>query len=114
METNRTTHASDTETDGIEREMDEITREIRALGPCLEGSLKENVKARHVKKDGTVSEYPTSPILQYRAGPRERKWRRIPPAKVAEVRRLLENGRRYRKLISRYEHLSARLALCFK
>ena len=34
--------------------------------------------------------------------------------KVAEVRRLLENGRAYRRLASRYERLSARLALRFK
>ncbi|MDD4498117.1 MAG: hypothetical protein PHV51_08225, partial [Methanosarcinaceae archaeon] len=32
---------------------------------CLEGSMKMNAKARYVKKDGTVSEYPTAPILQY-------------------------------------------------
>lgn len=98
----------------IEREMDEVVRAIRALGPCLEGSLKENAKARYVKKDGTVSEYPTSPILQYRAGPKSRAYRRIPLDKVAEVRRLLENGRAYRRLASRYERLSARLALRFK
>ena len=105
---------TDKETEDIEREMDATAREIRALGPCLEGSLKENAKARYVKKDGTVSEYPTAPILQYRAGPKTRGYRRIPRDKVAEVLRLLENGRRYRELASRYERLGARLALRFK
>ena len=105
---------TDKEAEGIEREMDEVVRAIRALGPCLEGSLKENAKARYVKKDGTVSEYPTSPILQYRAGPKSRAYRRIPLDKVAEVRRLLENGRAYRRLASRWARLSARLALRFK
>lgn len=104
----------DKETDDIEREMDATVRAIRALGPCLEGSLKENAKARYVKRDGTVSEYPTAPILQYRAGPKTRGYRRIPHDKVAEVLRLLENGRTYRELVSRYERLSARLALLFK
>ena len=104
----------DKETDGIEREMDAVLRAIRALGPCLEGSLKENAKARYVKKDGTVSEYPTAPILQFRSGPKSRGYRRIPRDKVAEVRLLLENGRKYRELASRYERLSARLALRFK
>jgi len=108
------TDGIDKEADKIEREMDEIVRAIRALGPCLEGSLKENAKAKYVKKDGTVSEYPTPPILQYRAGPKKRGYRRIPRGKVGEVRRLLENGRRYRELASRYEALSARLALRFK
>lgn len=104
----------DKETDGIEREMDAALRAIRALGPCLEGSLKRNAKARYVKRDGTVSEYPTAPILQYRAGPKTRGYRRIPADKIEEVLRLLENGRRYRELASRYERLSARLALSFK
>ena len=98
----------------IESEMDKVIRQIRALGPCLEGSLKENAKARYVKKDGAVSEYPTAPILQYRAGPKRRGYRRVPRDKVAEVWLLLENGRRYRELASRYELLSARLALHFK
>ena len=104
----------DAEADGIERKMDATIREIRALGPCLEGSLKRNAKTRYVKKDGTVSEYPTSPILQYRAGPKTRGYRRIPLDKVEEVLRLLENGRKYRQLASRYERLSASLALRFK
>lgn len=105
---------TDRKAEGIEREMDRLVREMRALGPCLEGSLKENAKARYVKKDGTVSEYPTAPILQYRAGPKKRGYRRIPRERVAEVLKLLENGRRYRELASRYERLSASLALCFK
>ena len=105
---------ADKGTEDIEREMDETVRAIRALGPCLEGSLKQNAKVRYVKKDGTVSEYPTAPILQYRAGPKTRGYRRIPADKIEEVLRLLENGRRYRELASRYERLSARLALLFK
>ena len=105
---------TDKEAEGIEREMDETVRAMRALGPCLEGSMKMNAKARYVKKDGTVSEYPTAPILQYRAGPKRRGYRRVPRDKVAEVRLLLENGRRYRELASQYELLSARLALHFK
>jgi len=105
---------ADRKAEDIERGMDRVVREIRALGPCLEGSLKENAKARYVKRDGTVSEYPTAPILQYRAGPKTRGYRRIPLDRVAEVRGLLENGRRYRELASRYERLSAGLALRFK
>ena len=105
---------ADKEAEGIEREMDETVRAMRALGPCLEGSMKMNAKARYVKKDGTVSEYPTAPILQYRAGPKVRRYRRVPRDKIDEILRLLENGRRYRDLASRYERLSTRLALLFK
>jgi hypothetical protein len=114
MDMDRKTGQIDRDADGIEREMDGIAREILALGPCLEGSLKENPKTRYVKKDGTVSEYPTSPILQYNDGTGKRRYCRIPRDKVGEVRRLLENGRKYRELASRYEKLGARLALRFK
>ena len=80
---------TDKEAEGIEREMDETVRAMRALGPCLEGSMKMNAKARYVKKDGTVSEYPTAPILQYRAGPKVRRYRRVPRDKIDEILRRL-------------------------
>jgi hypothetical protein len=74
--------------------------------------------ARHVvageDAHATFSRPPFHQNLQYRAGPKKRGYRRIPLGKVGEVRRLLENGRRYRELASRYEALSARLALRFK
>lgn len=105
---------SDVETRKIEQEMSETLKSIQALGPCLEGSLKENAKAKYVKKDGSVSHYPTPPILQYRIGPKKRGYRRIPLSHLGEVQLLLENGKRYRELAERYEALSARLALRFK
>ena len=102
------------DTDGIEREMDATLRAIRALGPCLEGSLKDNAKGKYTKKDGTVSLYATAPILQYRAGPKKRCYRRVPAGKKEAVREMLANGKKYRALASRYEALSAQLALSFK
>jgi hypothetical protein len=105
---------SNAETKKIEQEMNETLKSIRALGACLEGSIKENARAKYVKKDGSVSHYPTAPILQYRIGPKKRGYRRIPAARVEEIRRLLENGKQYRELADRYEALSARLALRFK
>ena len=105
---------SNAETKKIEHEMNETLKSIQALGACLEGSLKENVKAKYVKKDGSVSQYSTAPILQYRVGPKKRSYRRIPASHIEEVRKLLENGKQYRALAEHYEALSARLALHFK
>lgn len=105
---------SNAETKKIEQEMNETIKSIQALGACLEGSLKENAKAKFVKKDGSVSHYPTAPILQYRIGPKKRGYRRIPASHIEAVRKLLENGKRYRVLAEQYEALSARLALRFK
>ena len=105
---------SDVETRKIEQEMNETLKSIQALGPCLEGSLKQNAKANYVKKDGSVSRYPTAPILQYRIGPKKRGYRRLPLSRLGEVLILLENGKRYREFAERYEALSTQLALCFK
>jgi len=68
---------SDAEIRKIEREMNETLKSIQALGPCPEGSLKQNARAKHVKKEGPVSRYPTAPILQYRIGPKKRGYRRF-------------------------------------
>ena len=92
----------------------QITTEAEALGPYLEGDLLENKKATYVKKDGTVSNYPTAPVLQYRAGPGKRKSKRIPADKVEAVKRLLEAGRLRRALQVQHRELAATLALDFK
>ncbi len=105
---------ADTEIRKIEQEMNETLKSIQALGPCLEGSLKQNAKAKYVKKDGSVSRYPTAPILQYRIGPKKRGYRRIPLSRLSEVQLLLENGKLYRAFAERYEALSTQLALRFK
>lgn len=106
--------SSDAKAREIEQEMNETLKSIQALGPCLEGSLKENAKAKYVKKDGSVSKYSTTPILQYRIGPKKRGYRRIPASHIGDVRRLLKNGNRYRELAGHFETLSAQLALLFK
>jgi hypothetical protein len=68
---------SDAETRKIGREMNETPKSIQAPGPCPEGSLKQNARAKYVRKDGSVSRYPTAPILQYRIGPKKRGYRRF-------------------------------------
>lgn len=106
--------SSDAKAHEIEQEMNATLKSIQALGPCLEGSIKENTKAKYVKKDGSVSEYSTTSILQYRIGPKKRGYRRIPASHIGDVRRLLKNGKRYRELAGHFETLSAQLALLFK
>jgi hypothetical protein len=108
------TDGKEAEAAAIEREMDGVVMAMRGIGPCLSGTVKKGPKVKYTKKDGTVSEYGTAPILQYRAGPKKRAGRRIPEGRVAEVERLLASGRRYRELAARYEAPAARLALLFQ
>ena len=95
----------------ILREMRSVLAEVRALGPCLDGNLLKNKSNKYVKKDGSVSVYAAPPVLQYRAGPGKRKSRRVAAGRVADVERLLEAGRRYKRLMARYAALAAELAL---
>jgi hypothetical protein len=95
----------------IIREMRAVIAEAEAIGPCLDGDLLKNKRTKYVKKDGSVSYYPTLPILQYRLGPKQRKSKRIPLNKVAEIERLLKDGDRFKALMARYGALAAKLAL---
>ena len=103
----------ETETTSAEiiREMQAVIAEAEALGPWIDGHLLKNKRTKYVKQDGSVSFYPTRPILQYRVGPKLRKSKRIPPGKVAEIERLLRDGDRFKALMGRYGALAARLAL---
>ena len=102
---NKTTRAE------IVREMRAVIAEAEAIGPWIDGDLLKNKRTKYVKKDGSVSFYPTLPVLQYRLGPKERKSKRIPLDKVAEIERLLNDGDRFKALMARYGALAARLAL---
>lgn len=82
-----------------------------AIGPWIDGHLLKNKRKKYVKKDGSIAFYPTLPILQYRVGPKQRKPRRLPWDKVAEIERLLKGGARFKALMARYGALAARLAL---
>ena len=102
-----------TETTSTEilREMRAVIAEAEAIGPWIDGHLLKNKRTKYVKKDGSISFYPTLPILQYRVGPKQRKSKRIPLNQVAEIERLLKNGVRFKALMARYGELAARLAL---
>ena len=88
-----------------------IIAEIEAIGPWLEGNLLAGKSNKYTKKDGSISVYNTSPVLQYRVGPKTRKSVRIKPEMVPEITRLLACGKRCRDLMRRYQALSAEAAL---
>jgi len=98
----------------IIREMRAVIAEAEAIGPWIDGHLLKNKQTKYVKKDGSVSCYPTLPILQYRLGPKQRKSKRIPLDKVAEIEGRIKDGIRFKALMARYGALAARLALDVK
>jgi len=98
----------------ITDELARITAEAESIGPYLEGNLLKNKKTKYTCKDGTISEYPTSPVLQYKVSKGVRKSKRIPKGKIAVVERMLKAGRRRRELMCRHRELSAMIALDFK
>lgn len=98
----------------IINELRQIVTEAESIGPYLEGNILKGKKAKYTCKDGSVSEYATSPVLQYRVGPRQRKSKRIPLDKVDVVEDLLKAGIQRKKLMDRHLELSSKIALDFK
>ncbi len=103
-----------TNTNSIIDQMRNLIAEAQAIGPFLEGDLLQNKRNKYVKKDGTISWYKTSPILQYRVGSGRRKSKRIKAHQVEEIKRLLEAGKRFRHLMTCYQALAAEVALDLK
>ena len=105
-----------TESTGMEiiRAMRTVIAEAEAIGPWIDGQLLKNKRTKYVKKDGSVSYYPTLPILQYRVGPGKRRSKRIPLERVAEIEQLIRDGARFKALMARYTELAARLSLDVK
>ena len=89
-------------------DLDKTAIEIAQITLYLEGSLQKSAK-RYVKKDGSVSVYKLSPVLQH---PTERgqSQMRIPARHLPLVRELLEEGKRRRKLLAHHRALSLELA----
>lgn len=98
----------------IINELRQIVTEAESIGSYLEGNLLKGKKTKYTCKDGSISEYTTSPILQYRVGPCKRKSKRIPLDKVDVVEHLLKAGIQRKKLMDRHLELSAEIALDFK
>lgn len=89
----------------IVAELDSVALEITDISCYLEGSLQKSVK-RYRKKDGTVSEYPLPPVLQYpKAGGGQGRMR-IPRQHAEFVERLLVAGHQRRELLDRHRMFS--------
>ena len=98
----------------------EIVAEMHSITEFAEGSISSSSNSYPVK-DGTrrkansSNSYPVKDGTRRKAkphwkfqslGPRgKRKYKNIPAALVPKVRRLVENGRRYRKLEKEYSRL---------
>jgi hypothetical protein len=87
-----------------------IRRQIDRIPAMLEGTLM--VKRNRVpRKDGSVHVSPQYHTFQYRAADGKRQWKRIPRKATSAVKRLVQAGRRYRKLEREYVALLTELSL---
>ena len=82
----------------------EIVAEMHSITEFAEGSISSSSNSYPVK-DGTRRK--AKPHWKFQSlGPRgKRKYKDIPAALVPRVRKLVENGRRYRKLEKEYSRL---------
>ena len=82
----------------------EIVAEMHSITEFAEGSISSSSNSYNVK-DGTRRK--ARPHWKFQSlGPRgKRKYKNVPAALVPRVRKLIENGRRYRKLEQEYARL---------
>ena len=88
----------------------EIQAEVAAIDEFAEGSIASSRKPYRLK-DGTVRL--ASPQYRFKSkGARGKQVSKyIPPSAVGRVKRLIENGRRYRKLEAEYSRLVTEVSL---
>ena len=88
----------------------EIQAEVAAIDEFAEGSIASSRKPYRLK-DGTVRL--ASPQYRFKSkGARGKQVSKyIPPSAVARVKKLIENGRRYRKLEAEYSRLVTEASL---
>ena len=82
----------------------EIVAEMSSITEFAEGSVSSSSNNYHLK-DGTLRK--AKPHWKFQSlGPRgRRKYKNIPAALVPKVKRLIADGRRYRKLEKEYSRL---------
>ena len=82
----------------------EIVAEMSAITEFAEGSIISS-SGYYTTKDGTRRKTKPQFKFQSRGGRGKQKLRHIPAGLVARVRKLVEDGRRYRKLEREYSRL---------
>jgi len=82
----------------------EIVAEMDSITEFAEGSISSSSNS-YLLKDGTRKK--SKPHWKFQSlGPRgKRKYRNIPAALVSRVKKLIEDGRRYRRLETEYARL---------
>ena len=94
----------------IEKRIREIQAEVAAIDEFAEGSVASSRK-QYKLKDGTTRL--ASPQYRFKSkGARGKQVSKyIPPSAVARVKKLIENGRRYRRLEAEYARLITEASL---
>ena len=82
----------------------EIVAEMHSITEFAEGSISSSSNSYTVK-DGTRRKAKPHWKFQSLGARGERKYTNVPTALVPKVKRLVENGRRYRKLEKEYSRL---------
>ena len=82
----------------------EIVAEMHSITEFAEGSISSSSNSYTVK-DGTRRKAKPHWKFQSLGARGERKYTNVPAALVPKVKRLVENGRRYRKLEKEYSRL---------
>lgn len=88
----------------------QIAAEISAIAEFAEGSIKKTAST-YVTKDGTRKRSKPQYKFQSRGKRGEQRYKHIPNDQLAHVKKLLENGRRYRKLETEYTRLVTEASL---
>lgn len=95
--------------DGWGKELARVRSQMDELGPIAVGTLSRSTK-KYRTKDGAEHTCSDSAVLKF-AGAGKNLTVRVPGDKEKAVRKLLENGRKWRELSKRHLQLSSRLAV---
>ena len=88
----------------IEKRIREIAAEISSIAEFAEGSITSS-QNYYTLKDGTRKKAARHFKFTSRGARGKQKCSNVPPSAVARVKRLIENGRRYRRLEAEYSRL---------
>ena len=91
-------------TTDIETRIRQLAAEISAISEFAEGSIKKTAST-YATKDGTRKRSKPPYKFQTRGKRGEQRCKHIPNDQLARVKKLIKNGRRYRKLEAEYSRL---------
>lgn len=94
----------------IEARLNEILKEIAALGPALQGTIKKN-RNRRRRKDGSLYISPEHYTFVYRDTNGKECWKRINEKHLPTIRQMQRTGELYKKLVCEHARLTTQLAV---